>query len=238
MARTDMQLSERLKAVAGLISHGKKLADVGTDHGYIPIYLIRQERIVHAIAMDIGKGPLERARAHIYQYGLEDRIETRLSDGVRALQPGEADCMIAAGMGGPLIIHILEEGAEVVSQMTECVLQPQSEIAKVRKYLWQHEFTIEQEHMIWEDGKFYPMMRVLPGRKQKLEPELQELYAQYGPCLLKQRHPVLKKFLLKEQSVNQKLQVQLQQHLPNTRGRLAKLEQEAALIEQAIEFMD
>ena len=99
----EIQISRRLSAVAALVSPGLVLADVGCDHGYIPIYLIQKGQIPRAIAMDINQGPLLRAREHIREWGLEDYIETRLSDGVEALKPGEAQCLVIAGMGGPLM---------------------------------------------------------------------------------------------------------------------------------------
>lgn len=232
-----MQLSNRLKAVAGLLSKGRKLADVGTDHAYIPIYLMKQGLIDSAVAMDIGKGPLERAKEHISLYGLEDSVTTRLSDGVAELKPGEADCMVVAGMGGALTIHILEEGAAVISTMKECILQPQSEIEKVRRYLWQHEFYIEEENMILEDGKFYPMMRVIPHKKQEMDKKLLDVYAQYGPCLLEKKHPVLKQYLEKEKRQNEQLCEKLEQNLPDTKERLEELRAYSALIQKAMRII-
>ena len=108
-----VKISERLRTAAGLIGEGERLADVGTDHGYVPIYLVERKRIPSAIAMDIRTGPLERAREHIRMYGMEDYIQTRLSDGVAALKPGEADAILIAGMGGGLVIHILESGRAI-----------------------------------------------------------------------------------------------------------------------------
>ena len=105
-----VKLSNRLSAVASFVTDGNVLADVGTDHGYIPIYLLQEKRIKKAIAMDINAGPLQRAKEHIALYGLKDYIETRLSDGVEALMPGEADTILIAGMGGGLVMHILEDG--------------------------------------------------------------------------------------------------------------------------------
>ena len=89
-----VKISERLRTAAGLIGEGERLADVGTDHGYVPIYLVERKHIPSAIAMDIRTGPLERAREHIRMYGMEDYIQTRLSDGVAALKPGEADTIL------------------------------------------------------------------------------------------------------------------------------------------------
>ena len=130
-----MNLSKRLSCLAEMVTAGSRLADVGTDHGYVPLCLYRQGKIPAAIAMDINRGPLERAQEHIREAGVEAYIETRLSDGLAALQPGEADTVLIAGMGGNLTKRILTEGKEVLETVKELVLQPQSEIWKVRRWL-------------------------------------------------------------------------------------------------------
>ena len=94
-----MQLSIRMQAVADMVTPGGRIADIGTDHGYVPIYLVEQNKTDHAIAMDVRKGPLARAGENIVRFGCSDRIETRLSDGLAMLKPGEADTVIIAGMG-------------------------------------------------------------------------------------------------------------------------------------------
>ncbi len=180
-----------------MVTSGLCLADIGTDHGYIPIELVRSGRVPRAIAMDVNRGPLLRAREHIARYGLEDRIETRLSDGLSALAPGEAESIVIAGMGGPLTIRILEEGPKVLADCRELILQPQSEIRQVREYLEQKGYAILEEDMILEEGKFYPMMRAVKsagGQKKMSGPELC-----YGPVLLEKKHPVLREYLDQEE---------------------------------------
>ena len=145
---------------AALVTQGYTLADVGTDHGYIPIYLLQQKKIPAAIAMDINEGPLERAKKHIALYGLQAYIQTRLSDGVAALKPGEVEAVLIAGMGGGLVMHILKDGEKVCQSAKELILQPQSEIEHVREFLREKGYTILAEDMVYEDGKFYPMMKV------------------------------------------------------------------------------
>ncbi len=195
-------LSKRMEAIASMITPGGVLADVGTDHGYIPIYQVQLHRNPHAIAMDLRKGPLERATEHIRQFGLTGQIKTRLSDGVAALEPGEADSIVVAGMGGELILHILSEGEAVCCKAKELILQPQSEIAAVRRYLREHGYYVDAEDMVFEDGKYYPMMRVRNGVKEvqaqagATDGETgQELEDLYGALLLKNAHPVLMKYL-------------------------------------------
>ena len=227
-----MELSKRLTAVASLVTEGASVADIGTDHGYVPIYLVKEGIIKKAIAMDINKGPLERARMHIVGYGLKDKIETRLSDGLKNLIPGDADTMIAAGMGGALVIKILEEGSMIVDSLKECILQPQSEISRVRKYLAGNNLVIQDEDMVEEDTKFYPMMKVVHG-----VPEHYEEYEYiYGKKLLEKRHPVLKKYLLREQSIQESIVRQLtaRKDSESVKQRLSELQVEIGYTKQAL----
>lgn len=225
-----MELSKRLAAVAALVDAGSRPADIGTDHAYIPIWLVEMGICRKAFAMDVGRGPLERAREHITGHGLGNYIETRLSDGLGALAPGEADCMIAAGMGGNLIIKILEEGCSVLEEMDACILQPQSEIAKVRKYLQEHGYCSVAENMVKEDGKYYPMMKVRKGYE---EPYREEEYC-YGRLLLQEKHPVLREFLEKEYRTKQQILSELQK-LPgdHVKARTEALQHELFVIECA-----
>ena len=196
-----VKLSNRLLAVASFVTDGNVLADVGTDHGYIPIYLLQEKRIPRAIAMDINAGPLQRAKEHIDLYGLNNYIETRLSDGVAALTPGEVDTVLVAGMGGGLVMHILEEGKEVCRQVKELILQPQSELEHVREYLWSNGYVILEEDMVLEDEKFYPMMRVVYQNAVDMESAKNLLFCRYGKHLLEQKHGVLKEYLMREEKL-------------------------------------
>jgi tRNA (adenine22-N1)-methyltransferase len=158
-----------MRAVAELVQPCKSIADVGCDHGYIAMELVRSNVCRHVIAMDINSGPLDRAKQNIVEYDMQDYIETRLSDGVSALQMGEAEGIICAGMGGRLVLSILEQGKELVSGMKQVILQPQSELAEVRSYLRKKGYLIDKEDLVYEDGKYYPMMRALPGAFGRLE---------------------------------------------------------------------
>ena len=202
----EIQISRRLRAVAGLVKENGPLADVGCDHGYIPIYLIQKGKIPRAIAMDVNQGPLDRARVHIREWGLEKYIETRLSDGLAALFAGEADTIVIAGMGGPLMERILTEGQKALTQVKELVLQPQSEIGHFREFLAREGYCIRAEDMVEEDGKYYPMMRAVPG-KMKYNSRAEYLY---GRELLTACHPVLYDFLLREQAKAEEILLRLE----------------------------
>ena len=201
-----LKLSNRLMAAAALVTEGNRLADVGTDHGYVPIYLLEKKKIPSAIAMDVNAGPLERAKEHIALYQLGDYIQTRLSDGVAALKQNEADAILVAGMGGGLVMHILEDGKEICKQVSELVLQPQSELERVREYLITEGYETIEEDMILEEDKFYPMMKVryvTPEKTKeyfsKLSTKEQRIFCLYGGLLLQKQHPVLKTYLQKEE---------------------------------------
>lgn len=233
-----VKLSNRLLAVASFVTNGNVLADVGTDHGYIPIYLLQEKRIPRAIAMDINAGPLQRAKEHIGTYGLKDYIETRLSDGVAALTPGEVDTVLVAGMGGGLVLHILEEGKEVCMQAKELVLQPQSELERVRAYLWSNGYVILQENMVLEDEKFYPMMRVAYQNVIDMESAENLLFCRYGKHLLEQKHAVLKEYLEREEKLYTGILKNLSQTAVSekTRERMAEVEEVLQLNHKAMEY--
>lgn len=230
-----MQLSKRLTAIANMVSQGNRVVDVGCDHGYIPIWLVEQGRVPSALAMDINKGPLQRAADNIRQHGLSGYIETRLSDGVKALQGGEGDTLVIAGMGGPLTEHILEEGEEVLKGFRELILEPQSEVGHVRQFLQNHDYRIAEEDMVYEDGKFYPVMRVVHGRMEPLKPE----EAEYGPRLLENKNPVLHKFLICELHLVENLSHDLLRiQSEKAAGRLLELWQELSVIHRALEYYE
>ncbi len=193
-----IRISERLSALAALVSQGNILADIGCDHGYLPIYLILQRRIPRAIAMDVRPGPLSRARENIGAYGLLDYIEVRQSDGLEALAAGEAQTVVIAGMGGPLMEGILKEGAQKLASIRELILQPQSDVGHFRRFLQELPFTVTDEEMVREDGKFYPMMRLRPRRLGDDREDWTDAEYRYGRYLLRARHPLLGEYLRRE----------------------------------------
>ena len=195
-----MELSIRLQAVADLVTAGLKFADIGTDHAYIPICLVESGKNPGAVAMDVNKGPLERAGEHVREHGLEEQISLRLSDGFAGLERGEVESAVLAGMGGGLMMRILKEGADVVNTLQECILQPQSEIEKVRAFLLEEGFLFIREDMVLDDGKYYPMMKVAPpGQKDTCSRERwSPVELRYGRLLLRDRNSVLRAFLERE----------------------------------------
>ena len=230
-----VRLSRRLSALAEMVTFGNRLADIGTDHGYIPIYLVSEGKIPSALAMDVKKGPLERAREHVAEYQLQSQITLRLSDGVQELRKNEADTVLIAGMGGGLVQKILSEGSQQLEDVQELILQPQSEIQQVRCYLRTHGWKITEEDMIEEDGKFYPMMKVVRGQAEPLEREEQTMQDFFGPILLLRKHPVLLQWICREQEISERILEQLQQqaHKENIKVRCQQIQEKLHLLSEA-----
>ncbi len=208
-----MKLSKRLEMVASFVERGSRIADIGTDHGYLPIALIERGVSPGAIAMDIGQGPLARAKEHVLACGMEDKIELRLSDGLAELKPGEADSVVIAGMGGELVLHILEQGRALWESTGAFVLSPQSELDKVRIYLEKNGFCIAR---VFEDGKFYTVMLAKRGRMSLGRPA----HYLYGKYLMEARDSVLALYLEKEKA-------RMQTILRELEGQETKKAQEA-----------
>ena len=187
-------LSERMLRTAAQVTVGNRAADVGCDHAYTSIYLVEQGISPSVVAMDVNAGPLARAKENVVKFSMEKQIDLRLSDGLAALRPGEADTILIAGMGGPLVERILTMCPETVAAAKELVLQPQSEIAEVRRFLHRAGFRITAEDMLSEDGKYYVILRAEHGAEA---PWSEEEYC-YGKHLIEKGSPVLAEFLEKE----------------------------------------
>ncbi|MCM1088720.1 MAG: class I SAM-dependent methyltransferase [Muribaculaceae bacterium] len=227
--REKIVLSQRLKAAAGLVTRGNRVCDVGCDHGFVPIYLILEGISPRALALDVREGPLEQAREHIKAYRLEAYIETRLSDGLCAYRCGEADSFLCAGMGGRLMQRILETDKDKTDSFRELILQPQSEIEQFRRFLRGQGYLLVEENMIEEDGKFYPMMKAVKGKKKSLpygESKealwYQRMEDRYGPHLLAERHPVLCRYIQREAHICEEILKQLETSGLEDVGRLER----------------
>lgn len=208
VADRTVQLSERLTTIANMVSRGRSVCDVGCDHGFVSIYLVQKGIAPFVLAMDVGKGPLAQAQKHVEEAGLTGRITTRLSDGLAAYRENEAECLVIAGMGGPLMSRILSDAK--AGTFTELVLAPQSEVPQFRRFLDEHGFCIVEEELVYEDGKYYPVMKAVPrtvqivygDRRTAAERSFtseKELGYRFGALLLARKHPVLLQYLHKEQ---------------------------------------
>ena len=163
-----------------------------------------------------------------------DAIALRLSDGLEALNPGEADAILIAGMGGGTILHILGDGWEKARSAKELILQPQSEIASVRAGIRELGFEIRDEDMVKEDGKYYPLMRIVPTEEpegSRKSPEQLQMEDMFGPVLLAKKHPVLLEWIHREKHINERI---LEQLPSNEKARRMEVEEKVGLLDQAV----
>lgn len=226
-------LSVRLRNIAEMVTPGSRLADVGTDHAWLPVWLCMQGRINAAVAMDLREGPLAVARVHIREAGLEKKIAVRLSDGLRELKTGEADCIVIAGMGGELIRRILADDADRLHTYSELILGPQSEPEKLRSFLEDQGFLITDERFIRDNGKYYPVLKAVPSKDGR--PGMTAEETAYGPCLLKKQDPVLKEWLLKRKNAVHDLMEKLKDRKEGTApARAEELKKEEQLLAAAL----
>lgn len=163
-----MKLSPRLLKVFALLPESGCIADIGTDHAYLPIKLAEENRAERVIACDIHRGPADRALQNIQKYGFSDRIEVRVGAGLEPLETGEADGIIAAGMGGLMIIDILKEDPRKSHALKWLVLQPQNHAADLRMWLSRNGYRIVAEEIAAEEPQLYEMLMAVPGEMHPL----------------------------------------------------------------------
>lgn len=229
-----MQLSKRLLAIANEVPEEGTLADVGCDHAYTSIYLATHKKLRHIIAMDVRTGPLGKAKENIKANGLDEIIETRLSDGLQAVKKGEIDTVVISGMGGALIQKILSEGKEVLEDVNYLILQPQTEKAEVRSYLHSIGMSIKKEVMLIDEGKYYTIIVAVPGEEETYQVEEYE----FGRFLLQKQDPVLKEFLEKEKGKMQGILLNLEQYRMNNEERIIELEEKLRRINMGLRYFE
>ncbi|MCD8241399.1 MAG: class I SAM-dependent methyltransferase [Lachnospiraceae bacterium] len=225
----QITLSKRLERLGHYVTEGNRLADIGTDHAYLPIALVQARRIPSAVAVDVNEGPLLRADAQIRAAGRAVQLQTRLSDGFSGIRPDEADTVVIAGMGGQLMKRILEGGVHLFASVSELVLQPQSEICLVRSWLEEHGFCITDEDMVFEDGKYYPLFRAVHGDSETA-PDPAELY--FGRTAVQRSPQVRLAFLERDSQKNGRSMEGLSADASGQARRLRELEEVEAWIGQ------
>ncbi len=241
---TGSDLSCRLKAIADMVPPGMCVYDVGCDHAFLSIYLVKNGGAVRAVASDVNPGPLKAAAEHIAEEGLEDRITTVLSDGLHNIEaPDRPAVLIIAGMGGPLILDILRESPEVVSAFEQIIISPQSRIVDVRAAVPELGLRIADEAMVRDADKYYTIIRLIHGgwaseaggkpaesgkyAYDRTDPEWDEIlgsraihaYDMYGCMLMTSADPVLMDYLEWEHGVLEGIRSELKDQAHSDRYR-------------------
>jgi tRNA (adenine22-N1)-methyltransferase len=185
---SGLKLSRRLSALAEWVPQGARFADIGTDHAMLPVYLAQNGKINYAVAGDVNAGPVEAARRQVSEAGLEGVISVRLGDGMSVLSPGEVDTVTIAGMGGSLMVRILDQAGERLSGVGTLILSPHVAEDGVRRWLIRHDYVLDKEMLLEEDGVIYTLMRgVQMSNRVQLQTRQSWLYDEglLAPCLTK-----------------------------------------------------
>ncbi|MEH7522640.1 tRNA (adenine(22)-N(1))-methyltransferase TrmK [Bacillus sp. JJ1503] len=204
------KLSQRLEAVANYIPEGCRLADIGSDHAYLPCYAVKRGMIPFAVAGEVAEGPYQSAKSQVEAEGLNDKINVRKGNGLQIISVDEVDCITIAGMGGALITNILEEGKEKLGTIKRLILQPNISAITIRSWLNKNGWVLIAEEILEEDEKIYEILVAEKGdSKERRELDLQKELL-FGPFLLKQKSAVFKKKWLGELKNWQRILAQLE----------------------------
>jgi tRNA (adenine22-N1)-methyltransferase len=231
----SVQLSKRLKQVADYVEKGARVADIGSDHAYLPCYLADQGKITFAVAGEVVQGPFNNAVKEVRRTGLERIVEVRLGDGLMVLKPEDRiDTVTIAGMGGALIRSILEKGQEndrLTGQET-LILQPNVFEETVREYLMEQQYRITDEAILEENDKIYEIIKAVPSDVQLIYSKKELLF---GPYLSKERSETFKKKWTQQMNTNEFIVGQMEQSSHPNEEKLASLKEEIKLIKEMIE---
>ncbi|MGO0076828.1 tRNA (adenine(22)-N(1))-methyltransferase [Streptococcus suis] len=190
----ETKLSRRLEAVASYVPQGARLADVGSDHAYLPLFLMEQGRIDFAVAGEVVQGPYQSARQNVEQAGQSDKISVRMANGLAAVElADQVSTVTIAGMGGRLIAEILEAGKDKLGSVERLVLQPNNREDDVRRWLVAHDFQLVAEEILEENDKIYEILVAEKGNVALTADQLR-----FGPYLLQEQSAIFQKKWLKE----------------------------------------
>lgn len=221
------KLSKRLAAVGFYVPKNSRLADVGSDHAYLPLFLVENERIDFAVAGEVVQGPYQSALTNVVQACKQDQIQVRLANGLAAIEETDKiDVITIAGMGGRLIADILEAGMDKLAGVKRLILQPNNREDELRDWLSQHDFQIITEEMVTENQKFYEILVVEAGQMN-----LSNLERRFGPYLMQEKSPV---FVAKWQAELKKLSLFLERIPADHQDDIAALQEKLAAIKEVL----
>ncbi len=225
-----LKLTPRLNSIALLVDKGSSVVDVGTDHGYIPLFLITNGLANKCIATDVNEGPLNAAKETLDLFGITDKVSLRLGDGLGTIKNNDdVNTVIIAGMGGETIIKIIKDGLEKI-QGCCLILQPMTEVVAVRKFLMEHSFKIVDEVIAPEGQRFYEILKVV---KSPVNVLLTQKELRFGPVLLKNRGETLLNYL-KKQSKKNKVIIENMLNSDNTDEKIKVLQYDSKLLKEVI----
>jgi tRNA (adenine22-N1)-methyltransferase len=186
-----MKLSYRLQAIVDYIPKNTIVGDIGTDHGYIPVYLVENKISKKVIGTDISKNSLNKIIEYVKLTGNEEKVDIRLGDGLEVIRPFEIDTVVIAGMGGLLIRDILDKDKEKRDSITHFILQANVATKELREYLYENNFQIIDEKLVKEDSKFYEIIYAKKGKEYISK----DIYYEIGKKLILNKDPLVREFI-------------------------------------------
>ena len=200
-----IKLSERLQVISDFINNGERVADIGTDHGYIPIYLLNEEISENVILVDINKGPLDIARVNLNEYDIDpNSYKLRLGNGLETIDNNEVDAVVIAGMGGILISEIIGKDIEKSYSLKKFILQPRNFSAHLRNWLINNGFKIIDEKLAKESRFVCEVIVAVPGGKE----DYSEIELEIGKRVIEKKDPLLEPFLKRLIYIEEKINMQ------------------------------
>lgn len=187
------QLSKRLQKVADYLPEGANFADIGSDHAYLPCYVCLKDPTARAIAGEVNQGPLDSAKEEVFSHQLQDRIETRLGNGLAILDEKEVDQITIAGMGGPLIRDILNDGKSKLATVQRIIVQPNIDARSIRQWFLEYGYELIAEDILEENGHIYEVLVAEKGEPTKPYSMNREKELWLGPYLMKENNRVFQK---------------------------------------------
>ncbi|CAI3676567.1 putative tNRA methyltransferase [Clostridium neonatale] len=228
-----MELSKRLNWILEKVDKCETIIDVGTDHGYIPIKLIKDNIASRVIASDINKEPLEKARINASLDGVIEKVDLRLGGGLKTLKRKEVQGIIIAGMGGNLIRDILEADLDKVKDVDYLVLQPAQNPEVLREYLYTHEYEIIDEDICLDEGKYYELFKV--KYKKNNITKLEDVFYEISPVMLKKRTETLKSYIEDKVEKNNKILNFINDDTEHAKERKKQLIRKNEILEKFLE---
>ncbi|USS87395.1 tRNA (adenine(22)-N(1))-methyltransferase TrmK [Fructilactobacillus hinvesii] len=229
---TVQHLSKRLRAVAELVPPSRQLADIGSDHAYLPAYLLQRHVIQAAIAGEVRLGPLQNAQKEITKLGLATVMQARLGDGLAVLNPtDQVDVIVMAGMGGELISDILTAGQAKLANHPVLVLQPNVDENTVRRWLVAHQYQISAECIVEDSGHFYEMMR---AEFSPTPVRLSETEINFGPQLLAQKDAIFQKKWRDRLQKSQLILSNLENSASQPQDKIAAMQRRVTAIQEVL----
>lgn len=230
-----INLSKRLKTIASFLPQATLFADIGSDHAYLPCYVCLQDKNAKAIAGEINEGPYKSAHETVTAYNLEDRIQVRLGDGLEVLEETSVKEVVIAGMGGSLIVKILNDGRQHLKQVERIIAQPNIGEKNVRKWFLENNYTVIEEIIIEENEHLYEIIVAEQGVKDNIySKQILEKQLFFGPLLLSEKSPVFIKKWTLQKSKWQQVISQVKQASVQNKEKIKQFEQELRWIEEVL----